>query len=187
MRYWFLILLTLISTSCASPAGSEKKTDDTGYPDLGLAPELVGDVWINTESPLKLADLSGKVVLLEMWTFDCINCRNVIPYLRDWYRKYSNEGLVVIGNHYPEYDYERKLDNLKQAVIDLDVSYPVVQDNEGVNWDAYKNDYWPTLYLIDKNGHIRYFHIGEGDYDSTETAILALLEEPEQGPGTKRQ
>jgi hypothetical protein len=86
----------------------------------------------------------------------------------------------VIGNHYPEYAYERKLKNLQQAVIDLDVSYPVVQDNDGVNWDAYQNNYWPTLYLIDKTGHIRFVHIGEGHYDETENAILALLDEPVQ-------
>jgi AhpC/TSA family len=102
----------------------------------------------------------------------------VIPSLRDWYRLYGKEGLVVIGNHYPEFAYESELENLKQAVVDLEVTYPVVQDNEGVNWDAYKNRYWPTLYLIDKNGHIRYFHIGEGNYDETEAAILALLDEP---------
>jgi hypothetical protein len=92
---------------------------------------------------------------------------------------YAADGLVVIGNHYPEFDYESKLDNLKQAVVDLEVPYPVVQDNDGLNWRGYKNRYWPTMYLIDKNGHIRYVHIGEGNYAGTESAILALLAEPE--------
>jgi hypothetical protein len=100
--------------------------------------------------------------------------------LREWYRQYAGEGLVVIGNHYPEFSYESNLENLKQAVLDLEISYPVVQDNQGVNWNAYQNHYWPTLYLIDKNGHIRYMHIGEGNYDETESAIRLLLVEPAQ-------
>jgi hypothetical protein len=100
--------------------------------------------------------------------------------LREWYRQYAGEGLVVIGNHYPEFSYESNLENLKQAVLDLEISYPVVQDNQGVNWNAYQNHYWPNLYLIDKNGHIRYMHIGEGNYDETESAIRLLLVEPAQ-------
>ena len=104
----------------------------------------------------------------------------MIPSLREWHQEYAAEGLVVIGNHYPEFGYESDLDNLKQAVLELEVSYPVVQDNEGVNWNAYNNRYWPTLYLIDKNGHIRYRHIGEGSYAATEDAIRALLTEPAQ-------
>lgn len=101
----------------------------------------------------------------------------MIPSLRGWYQKYGAEGLVVIGNHFPEFGYESKLDNLKQAVIDLGVNYPVVQDNEGINWNAYDNHYWPTMYLIDKKGHIRYVHIGEGKYSETEAAINTLLDE----------
>ena len=134
------------------PAGAPAGT--VNLPQRGIAPEFDNQTWINSE-PLQLAQLRGKVVLVDFWTFDCINCRNVIPYLRDWYRKYSNEGLVVIGNHYPEYAYESKLDNLQQAVIDLDVSYPVVQDNDGANWNAFNNRYWPTMYLIDKRGQDR--------------------------------
>ena len=92
--------------------------------------------------------------------------------------KYTGQGLVVIGNHFPEFGHERDLANLNQAVLDLDVPYPVVQDNDGKNWQAYKNQFWPTLYLIDKAGHLRYVHIGEGSYAETETAIRALLDEP---------
>lgn len=147
------------------------------YPDLGPAPELAGDVWLNSNTPLTISGLHGKVVLVEMWTFDCINCRNVIRSLRGWYQKYNNQGLVIIGNHFPEFSYERDLDNLKKAVSDLKINYPVVQDNDGTNWDAYNNRYWPTLYLIDKEGHIRYTHIGEGAYAETEAAIQALLQE----------
>ena len=102
----------------------------------------------------------------------------MIPSLREWHTKYADDGLVVIGNHYPEFDYESKLDNLKSAVEELNIPYAVVQDNDGSNWRAYKNRYWPTMYLIDKNGQIRYVHIGEGNYADTEAAIVALLAEP---------
>jgi hypothetical protein len=101
----------------------------------------------------------------------------VIPSLREWHEKYTGDGLVIIGNHYPEFSFERDLDNLRQAVVDLNVPYPVVQDNEGANWQAYQNRYWPTLYLIDKKGRLRYRHIGEGRYQETEEAIQALLKE----------
>lgn len=97
--------------------------------------------------------------------------------MRGWHEKYAQDGLVVIGNHYPEFRYEEDLDNLKEAIIRLEVPYPVAQDNEGVTWRAYNNRYWPSLYLIDKRGHIRYRHIGEGSYEDTEEAIQALLAE----------
>ena len=147
------------------------------YPLQGMAPELVGDTWLNAEAPLRLADLQGSVVLLEMWTFGCINCRNTLPAVKDWHARYAGQGLVVIGNHYPEFDYEADLENLKQAVADLDITYPVVQDNAGENFLAYRSRYWPTLYLIDKQGRLRYTHIGEGAYDETEQAIATLLSE----------
>ena len=97
--------------------------------------------------------------------------------MREWHNKYKDQGLVIIGNHYPEFAYERALDNLKQAVINLDVPYAVAQDNDRATWSAYKNRYWPTLYLIDKRSHIRYVHIGEGAYAITEAAIQELLVE----------
>ena len=101
----------------------------------------------------------------------------MIPSLREWHTTYAGDGLVVIGNHYPEFSYEEDLDNLKQALYDLEIPYAVVQDNDGINWRAYHNRYWPTLYLIDKQGRLRYVHIGEGRYDETEQAIQALLAE----------
>lgn len=97
--------------------------------------------------------------------------------MRGWHNRYKDEGLVIIGNHYPEFSFEEDLDNLKQALIDLDVPYPVAQDNDRVTWSAYNNRYWPTLYLIDKRGRIRYVHIGEGAYQVTEANIQALLAE----------
>jgi thiol-disulfide isomerase/thioredoxin len=146
-------------------------------PDLGLAPELTNEVWINSPQPLRLADLRGKVVLLEMWTFGCINCQNTLSTVKDWYAHYADRGLVVIGNHYPEFSYERDLTNLKDAVQRAGILYPVAQDNEGVTWRAFDNLYWPTMYLIDKRGHLRYTHIGEGAYTATEQAIQSLLAE----------
>lgn len=143
--------------------------------DFGLAPELETTVWLNVDQPLRIENLRGKVVLIEMWTFGCINCKHVIPKLREWHEKYATEGLVIIGNHYPEFSYEKDLDNLKAAVADLDIQYAVTQDNEGTTWRSYENRYWPTLYLIDKNGHIRYEHIGEGNYDKTDAVIIQLL------------
>lgn len=150
-------------------------------PDLGLAPELHNDVWLNTDRPLRLSELRGKVVALDMWTFGCINCRNVIPSLRDWHEKYTVQGLVVIGNHYPEFDYERDLNNLTDALTRLNVPYAVAQDNDGGTWQAYRTRYWPTLFLIDKQGHLRYTQIGEGAYARTEQAIQDLLKETYQG------
>ena len=101
----------------------------------------------------------------------------MIPSLREWHEQYGVDGLVVIGNHFPEFSHEKDLENLKAAIERLDVPYPVAQDNDGKTWRAYHNRYWPTLYLIDKQGHIRYQHIGEGRYPETEAAIQALLKE----------
>jgi thiol-disulfide isomerase/thioredoxin len=146
-------------------------------PDLGPAPELTNDTWLNVDSPLRIADLQGKVVIVEMWTFGCINCKNVIPSLKEWHSKYADQGLVIIGNHYPEFSHERDLENVRSAVADYGIEYAVAQDNDGATWRAYKNHYWPALYLIDKQGHIRYVHFGEGRYSETENNIKALLAE----------
>lgn len=146
-------------------------------PNFGPAPELTNTVWLNTATSLRLAELRGKVVLLEMWTFDCINCIRTLPYVRSWHDEYAAQGLVVIGNHYPEFNYEADLGNLQAAVARLEVTYPVAQDNDGATWRAYNNRYWPTIYLIDKWGNIRYKHIGEGAYSTTEHNIRELLAE----------
>ena len=146
-------------------------------PDLGPAPELTNATWLNVDAPLRLADLRGRVVLLEMWTFGCINCQHVMPALKDWHSKYKDQGLVIIGNHFPEFSFETDLGNLQKAVEQNGIAYAVAQDNDGTTWKAYQNRYWPTLYLIDKQGHIRYVHIGEGRYQQTEENIQALLAE----------
>lgn len=182
MKHLIPGLLALILFGCSAGQENMPQMDSTvpklaPLPDLGPAPELTNDTWLNTEGPLRLADLRGRVVLLEMWTFGCINCRNVMPSLKEWHTKYKDEGLVIIGNHYPEFSYEEDLENLKNAIARYEIEYAVAQDNDGVTWRAYQNRYWPTLYLIDRQGHIRYVHIGEGRYQETEENIKALLAE----------
>jgi thiol-disulfide isomerase/thioredoxin len=182
MKHFLLGLMAFILFGCA-PQQTEARSGDSSMlqsvslPDLGPAPELTNDIWLNVDAPLRLADLRGRVVILEMWTFGCINCQNVMPSLKEWHAKYEDQGLVIIGNHFPEFSFEADLDNLKEAITRFDIKYPVAQDNDGATWRAYKNHYWPALYLIDKQGHIRYVHIGEGRYKQTEENIKALLEE----------
>ena len=177
MKQFLLGLIAFLLAGCAAQRAEVRSGPSPALPDLGPAPELTNDTWLNVDAPLRLADLRGKVVLLEMWTFGCINCQNVMPALKEWHAKYNDEGLVIIGNHYPEFSYEEDLSNLKAAVAREDIPYAVAQDNDGATWRAYQNRYWPTLYLIDKQGHIRYVHIGEGSYQETEENIRALLEE----------
>jgi len=140
------------------------------------APEIASQVWLNSE-PKRMADLKGKVVLVEFWTFGCYNCRNVEPYVKDWHRKYAGQGLVVIGVHSPEFDYERDLENVKRHIRKNDIRYAVPIDNDFTTWDRYGNRYWPAFYLIDKQGIIRYVRFGEGGYAQTEEQIQTLLAE----------
>ena len=170
---------TSASTTPAAAAdmAAASNTQSTSLPDLGPAPELTNSIWLNTDSPLRLAGLRGKVIALDMWTFDCINCQHVIPALKRWYATYKDQGLVIIGNHFPEFPDERDLGNLKRAVAQNGIQYPVAQDNEGATWWSYNTQYWPTLYLIDKRGDLRYIHVGEGAYDETESNIKTLLAE----------
>ncbi len=183
MKHWLIGLTAFILFGCASGENVTQQQMDTAMPiaaslpDLGPAPELTNDTWLNVGSPLRLAALRGKVVIVEMWTFGCINCQHVMPSLKEWHSKYKEQGLVIIGNHFPEFSYEADLANLKDAIARNDIQYAVTQDNDGATWKAYKNHYWPALYLIDKQGHIRYVHIGEGQYKETEENIKALLEE----------
>ena len=171
-------LITLTLFGCASQSQNDSAmSKPASLPDLGPAPELTNDTWLNVAAPLRLANLRGKVVIVEMWTFGCINCQHVMPALKEWHSKYKDAGLVIIGNHFPEFSYEQDLENLKTAIAQNDIQYAVAQDNDGATWQSYKNNYWPALYLIDKQGHIRYVHIGEGSYQETEENIQALLAE----------
>jgi thiol-disulfide isomerase/thioredoxin len=132
--------------------------------------------YINTK-PISLDDLREKVVLVDFWTYSCINCIRTIPYLNEWYDKYSDKGLVIVGIHTPEFEFEKNAENVKSAVQKFGIKYPVLQDNDKETWNEYDNRYWPRKYLVDDEGFIRYDHIGEGAYNETEKVIQALLTE----------
>jgi len=143
------------------------------------APELVGvSGYLNTDGEqIKISDLEGKVVLVDFWTYTCINCIRTFPYLTEWDEKYREKGLVIIGVHTPEFEFEKEYDNVEAAIKKYDIKYPVVQDNDYATWGAYKNRFWPRKYLVDSEGYIRYDHIGEGSYEETELKIQELLAE----------
>ena len=146
--------------------------------DIGdLAPEFSGITnWINS-SPLTLQELRGNVVLIDIWTYTCVNCIRTIPYIKEWYSRYQDQGLVIIGIHAPEFEFEKLTANVERSMIDLDISWPVAQDNDMKTWDSYGNMYWPAKYVLDKNGVVKYRHFGEGSYAETENAIRILLED----------
>lgn len=143
----------------------------------GVMPPLTGAVqWLNSPE-LSSESLRGKVVLVDFWTYDCINCQHTLPYVKDWAKKYEKDGLVVIGVHTPEYGYERIIDNVKDQVKKLGITYPVAIDNNYTIWRNFDNQYWPAHYLIDAKGQVRYTHFGEGRYEAQEQMIKQLLEE----------
>ncbi|MGH9971187.1 MAG: redoxin domain-containing protein [Pyrinomonadaceae bacterium] len=140
------------------------------------APEIADGLWVNSE-PLTLKSLRGRVVVIEFWTFGCYNCRNTLPFVKNWHDRYSDKGVTVIGVHSPEFDEERNIDNLRREVAELDIHYPVVSDNDFSTWKAYEVAAWPTLFVLDKQGRVRWTHVGEGAYDATEQVIRKLLAE----------
>jgi cytochrome c biogenesis protein CcdA/thiol-disulfide isomerase/thioredoxin len=145
--------------------------------DFGAAPEFAGVTeWVNSK-PLSLQQLRGKVVLIDFWTYSCINCLRTLPHVKAWYRTYHKRGLVVVGVHTPEFAFEHVAGNVRSAVRRLGVKYPVALDNDYGTWNAWQNQYWPAKYLIDRRGHLRYYHFGEGEYDTTEARIRTLLGE----------
>ncbi len=156
----------------------------SGLPDYGVAPPLHADgAWINSP-PLTLDQLRGKVVLIDFWTYSCINCLRTLPHLKAWYAAYHAKGLVIVGVHTPEFAFEHVASNVQAAVKRLGILYPVVQDNRYKTWDNYANQYWPAEYLIDRSGHIRHTHFGEGEYGQTEQLIRRLLDV--RGPSARR-
>ncbi len=158
-----------------------KPTSDMTLPKGPVAPELIpGGAWFNLPAGrqvLHLSDLKGKVVIVDFWTYTCINCQRTFPYLRQWWEKYKDKGLVIIGVHSPEFEFEKSGKNLAQAIKDFKLAYPIVQDNDFATWRVYNNRYWPAKYFIDKEGYIRYSHFGEGAYDESEKVIQELLKE----------
>ncbi len=138
------------------------------------APDITNPTWLNSK-PLSSSDLRGKVVLVKFWTFGCYNCNNIEPYVKDWHAKYADKGLVVIAVHSPEFDHERSIKNVERYIKEHDVAYAVPIDNDYQTWKKFQNRYWPTLYLIDKQGIIQHVRIGEGGYAETEWKINELL------------
>jgi thiol-disulfide isomerase/thioredoxin len=132
--------------------------------------------WLNTD-PLTPADLAGKVVVVDFWTYTCINWLRTLPYLRAWAGTYADHGLVVVGVHTPEFGVEHDVDNVRRAVRDMGIEYPVAVDNDYAVWDAFANQYWPALYIADADGRIRHHHFGEGDYEKSEMVLRHLLED----------
>ena len=173
-----LALPDTVSTAAARPIK---------LPVEGKLPSLAGaTTWLNSP-PLTVDQLKGKVVLVDFWTYSCINCLRSLPYIRAWAEKYKDQGLVVIGVHAPEFAFEKQVGNVKKAVADLTIGYPVAIDNDYSIWRAFKNQYWPAHYFIDAQGSIRHHHFGEGEYAQSEQVIQQLLAEAGRtgiGPGT---
>ncbi len=165
MAMFILLQMTTGVLNAASPQLTQQ-----------AAAEIHGKQWLNS-TPLTLAQLKGKVVIVEFWTYGCYNCVNVEPYIKQWYGRYKDKGFEVIAVHSPEFRRERNLDNVRSYIERKEIRYPVVIDNNFAIWRRYKNRYWPTLYLIDKQGQIRYRSIGEGRYQKTEEQIQMLLAE----------
>jgi cytochrome c biogenesis protein CcdA/thiol-disulfide isomerase/thioredoxin len=164
-------------------ADAQPSTNQAGQldlPVLGKAPEFVDNQdWFNTpgDRPLTLRALRGRVVLVDFWTYSCINCLRTLPYLNAWNARYAKDGLTIVGVHTPEFPFEREASNVKEAIEANDIRYPVVQDNEQATWNAYGNQYWPAEYFIDAEGNVRYVHFGEGEYGEKEKVIRDLLAE----------
>ena len=171
---------TKIHVADRDASQAELLADARSLQALGPAPEFTDTQdWFNTpgDRPLTLASLRGRVVLVDFWTYTCINCIRTLPYLKAWDAAYRRDGLTIVGVHTPEFAFEHEASNVKDAIGQFGLRYPVVQDNDMGTWNAYANEAWPADYLIDAHGQVRYTAIGEGDYDKTETAIRALLAE----------
>src|SRR5882672_9740489 len=187
MKWIALILVAAVAVACAVGAMAPKSggimkshsnpllDKNTSLPDEGPMPEFGGDVaWLNS-TPLTRESLRGKVVLVNFWTYSCINSLRELPYVRSWAEKYKDAGLVVIGVHAPEFGFEKERGNVENAVRELKIGFPVPIDSEHKIWQAFRNDAWPADYFIDAKGRIRYRHYGEGEYDKSERIIQDLL------------
>ncbi|HUU48707.1 MAG TPA: redoxin family protein [Nitrosopumilaceae archaeon] len=183
--------LSILESQVESPNGEnsriEKNSSEIRFDKLGLkkAPELVGiSDYINSLPEELKMKIDDSVVLYDIWTYSCINCIRTLPFITAWDEKYSDQGLLIIGIHSPEFEFEKDVENVKQAVTKYGINYPVVLDNEKETWSAFENNYWPRKYIADHEGYIRYDHIGEGGYDETEKVIQELLKERAESKGT---
>ncbi|MDP4000824.1 MAG: redoxin domain-containing protein [bacterium] len=185
----FLVLIVgagfyLDRSESASPFGNkfsdtfssnEIDNKDVELKNYGTAPEFTGiSNWLNSE-PLTMEELRGKIVLIDFWTYSCINCIRTLPYVTSWYEKYKDQGFVVIGVHTPEFAFEKETNNVQTAMNRHNINYPVAQDNDFGTWQAYSNHYWPAHYLVDQDGQVVFTHFGEGKYEETENTIRYLL------------
>jgi peptide-methionine (R)-S-oxide reductase len=168
-------------------SGTDISTDNLLPKDdaADAAPEFAPGIWINSER-LTLKALRGRVVLVQFWTFGCYNCRNTLPSIKRWHERYGDKGLTIVGVHSPEFEAEKKIDNVRREVDSLGLKFPVVTDNDYETWRAYKVTAWPTMFVLDKQGLIRWKHIGEGLYEETEAVIQKLIAEGTQESEVKR-
>lgn len=177
-RRTFLASAASVAAAVAAPAfthAAGPAIQAATLPDFGPAPEFTGiERWLNSE-PLTMDQLRGRVVLVDFWTYACINCIRTLPHVNRWAELYTPQGLTVVGVHTPEFPFERTTRNVEVAMRRHGVKHPVAQDNRYGTWKAYSNQYWPAAYLIDAQGRIRYKHFGEGEYERTEAVIRALL------------
>jgi len=168
-------LLAAACLACLPLRGQGAETAAAAQAAGRAAPEFAGITnWLNSE-PLNLADLRGKVVLVDFWTYGCINCARTLPYVTKLYDTYKDKGLVVVGVHAPEFPFERSTANVQTALKRFGIKYPVAQDNDFKTWNAYHNQYWPAQYIVDQNGKIVFEHAGEGEYGQIEHTIKNLL------------
>lgn len=174
-RRWLISLPALLAAGLATrlPVAGANETLLAASP---IAPAIQSDTWLNT-NPIDWPHLRGTVTMVEFWTYGCINCQHVIPAMKAFHADYTAKGFTLIGVHSPEFEHEKKLANVKEAVKRWGIAYPVALDNDFANWRRYRNRYWPALYLIDKRGVIRYTRAGEGGYDETRRWIERLLAE----------
>lgn len=174
-RRAFLASLAAVLAAPGLASATGPSSPAAALPDFGAAPEFTGiERWLNSE-PLSLAQLRGRVVLVDFWTYACINCIRTLPHVNCWAERYTPQGLTVVGVHTPEFPFERSASNVEAAMRRYGVKHPVAQDNRYGTWKAYSNQYWPATYLIDAQGRIRYKHFGEGEYERTESVIRTLL------------
>ena len=173
------VLVSCLAISALPAVGGEAPRDTNATFAVAAlqdtAPDLVGiNKWFNS-APLNMADLRGKVVLVDFWTYGCVNCVNTLPHVTALYEKYKGRGLVVVGVHTPEFPFERSASNVQTALKRHGITYPVAQDNDSKTWNAWRNQYWPAQYIVDQNGKIVFQHAGEGQYEEIDRTIARLL------------
>jgi thiol-disulfide isomerase/thioredoxin len=176
MSATFAVLCLISATSNSRSGDASHVSDPIKVAEANAsAPDFTGiSNWLNSE-PLTIASLRGKVVVVDFWTYGCINCVRTLPYVTQLYEKYKDRGLVVVGIHTPEFPFEHSTGNVQAALKRHGIRYPVAQDNNSATWNAYRNQYWPAQYIVDRSGKIVYTHAGEGQYDEIERTVQKLL------------